>query len=70
MYYSMWISKESIEANELNVYCANQQLDSRVRNDISILLENFDKNSIDNAVTPLLTELAWGGLKGGHLEQK
>ena len=39
-------------------------------NDISILLESFNKKSIDGAVTALLVELACGGLKGGLLVQK
>ena len=33
-----------------------------IGNDISILLESFNKNSIDGAVTALLAELACGGL--------
>ena len=31
-------------------------------NEIAILLESFNKNSIDGAVTALLAELACGGL--------
>ena len=33
-----------------------------IGNDIAILLESFNKNSIDGAVTALLAELACGGL--------
>ena len=34
----------------------------QIGNDIAILLESFNKNSIDGAVTALLAELACGGL--------
>ena len=33
-----------------------------IGNDIAILLESFNKNSIDGAVTAFLAELACGGL--------
>ena len=40
-----------------------------IRNDIVILLESFDKNPIDRAVTAILAGFVRGGIKGGLLVQ-
>ena len=41
----------------------------KIGKDIAILLESFDKKTIDGVVTPLLAELAYGVLKGGLLDR-
>ena len=44
------------------ILALNNQQALAIGNDIAILLESFNKNSIDGAVTALLAELACGGL--------
>ena len=41
-----------------------------IGNDIAILMESFNKKSIDGAVIAILAEFACGGLKSGLLVQK